>query len=111
MGQLTGAVSPPVHEIVVEPQVKVRMRDGVRLLVRPLLRVWETPAPTSHSSRSLTDALHDADPWIRACSVEAVRRGVGEYVGEMAILTQEPRIATLIGVGSVRRPYARPEGL
>jgi CRP-like cAMP-binding protein len=35
-------------------------------------------------------------------SVEAVRRGVGEYVGEMAILTQESRIATLIAVGSVR---------
>jgi CRP-like cAMP-binding protein len=34
--------------------------------------------------------------------LEAVRRGVGEYVGEMAILTQEPRIATLIAVGTVR---------
>jgi CRP-like cAMP-binding protein len=35
-------------------------------------------------------------------SVEAVRRTVGEYVGEMAILTQEPRIATLIAAGTVR---------
>jgi CRP-like cAMP-binding protein len=35
-------------------------------------------------------------------SVEAVRRGVGEYVGEMAILTREPRIATLIAAGAVR---------
>lgn len=35
-------------------------------------------------------------------TVEAVRRGVGEYVGEMAILTRESRIATLIAVGSVR---------
>ena len=35
-------------------------------------------------------------------TVEAVRRGVGEYVGEMAILTHEARIATLIAVGRVR---------
>ena len=35
-------------------------------------------------------------------TAEAVRRGVGEYVGEMAILTAEPRIATLIAVGRVR---------
>jgi putative CocE/NonD family hydrolase len=31
MNQQTTAVSQPVHEIVVEPHVKVRMRDGVQL--------------------------------------------------------------------------------
>jgi predicted acyl esterase len=30
MTQLTSAASQPVHEIVVEPHVKVQMRDGVR---------------------------------------------------------------------------------
>jgi AAA family ATP:ADP antiporter len=205
---------------------------GERALIRPLLRVWETPARTVQAGASLGEALRDPDPWIRACAalvagvsheptqrsalaqlaasdadalaretaatalgapatggadgqadggvamdtlaavslmervvflrrvplfanlapievkqvaavadervfadgevlssqgdpgdemyiivtgevrvvvqrtdgatVEAVRRGVGEYVGEMAILTQESRIATLIAVGSVR---------
>jgi CRP/FNR family cyclic AMP-dependent transcriptional regulator len=205
---------------------------GEHALVRPLLRVWETPAPSSQSGSSPAEALRDADPWIRACAalatgaaqdptdrpvladvatsdtdplvretalralsqrpaghaeretdggtamdtlpavslmervvflrrvplfanlapvevkqvaaiagervyadeevicsqgepgdemyvivagevrvivkpsvgaaVEAIRRGAGEYVGEMAILTNEPRIATLIAIGSVR---------
>jgi hypothetical protein len=35
-------------------------------------------------------------------TVEAARRTEGEYVGEMAILTQEPRIATVIAFGTVR---------
>jgi HEAT repeat protein len=33
---------------------------------------------------------------------EVVRRKAGEYVGEMAIITQEPRIASLVAAGDVR---------
>ena len=41
MNQIIGAVSPPVHEVVVEPHVKVRMRDGVQLDAT----VWRPTAP------------------------------------------------------------------
>jgi HEAT repeat protein len=34
--------------------------------------------------------------------VEVARRQVGEYVGDMAIITQEPRVASLIAAGDVR---------
>ncbi len=34
--------------------------------------------------------------------IEVARRGLGEYVGEMAILSHEPRMATLIADGDVR---------
>jgi CRP-like cAMP-binding protein len=34
--------------------------------------------------------------------VEIARRKAGEYVGEMALISKEPRSATLIGVGNVR---------
>jgi hypothetical protein len=164
-------------------------------LIRPLLRVWETPAATVQTDGVPAEVLSDPDPWIRACAAlvvhaaesrpygempmetlpavsvmervvflrrvplfaklapievkqvaaiageriytdgdvlcsqgepgdemyvivsgevrvivkrsdgtaaEAVRRGAGEYVGEMAILTDEPRIATLVAVGTVR---------
>ncbi len=40
MSQIIGAV-PPVHEVVVEPHVKVRMRDGVQLD----LTIWRPTAP------------------------------------------------------------------
>jgi hypothetical protein len=51
---------------------------------------------------------------------EVARRGPGEYVGEMAVISQEPRMASLVAVGEVRllcigRPqfeeilYERPE--
>ena len=33
---------------------------------------------------------------------EILRRHVGEIVGEMSIITQEPRVASLIAVGAVR---------
>ena len=35
-------------------------------------------------------------------TVELARRGPGEYVGEMAIISQEPRMASLIAHGDVR---------
>jgi HEAT repeat protein len=35
-------------------------------------------------------------------AVELARRGPGEYVGEMAIISQEPRMASLIAQGDVR---------
>jgi CRP-like cAMP-binding protein len=35
-------------------------------------------------------------------AVELARRGPGEYVGEMAIISQEPRMASLIAHGDVR---------
>ncbi len=35
-------------------------------------------------------------------AVELARRGSGEYVGEMALISQEPRIASLIAQGDVR---------
>ncbi len=35
----------------------------------------------------------------RGENMELARRGVGEYVGEMAILTREPRMATLVASG------------
>jgi CRP/FNR family transcriptional regulator len=34
--------------------------------------------------------------------VELARRKAGEYVGEMALISREPRIATLTTVGNVR---------
>jgi CRP/FNR family transcriptional regulator len=34
--------------------------------------------------------------------VEIARRKAGEYVGEMALISKEPRIATLTSVGDVR---------
>ena len=34
--------------------------------------------------------------------IEIARRKAGEYVGEMALISREPRIATLIAVGNVR---------
>jgi hypothetical protein len=34
--------------------------------------------------------------------VELARRGVGEYVGEMAVINREPRVASLTTVGDVR---------
>jgi HEAT repeat protein len=34
--------------------------------------------------------------------VELARRGPGEYVGEMALISQEPRIASLVALGDVR---------
>jgi CRP-like cAMP-binding protein len=33
---------------------------------------------------------------------EIARRKAGEYVGEMALISREPRIATLVAVGNVR---------
>ena len=33
---------------------------------------------------------------------EIARRGTGDYVGEMAVINQEPRMATVIAVGPVR---------
>jgi CRP-like cAMP-binding protein len=33
---------------------------------------------------------------------EVVRRSAGNYVGEMAVISREPRIATLIASGQVR---------
>jgi hypothetical protein len=33
---------------------------------------------------------------------EVARRGAGEYVGEMAIISREPRIASLVALGQVR---------
>ena len=38
---MSGSVSQPVHEVLVESHVKVRMRDGVRLDAR----VWRPHAP------------------------------------------------------------------
>ena len=35
-------------------------------------------------------------------AVEVARRRPGEYVGEMAIISQEPRVATLVATGDVR---------
>jgi CRP-like cAMP-binding protein len=35
-------------------------------------------------------------------AVELARRGPGDYVGEMAIISQEPRMATLTAHGAVR---------
>ncbi|MEW6404202.1 MAG: cyclic nucleotide-binding domain-containing protein, partial [Chloroflexota bacterium] len=34
--------------------------------------------------------------------VELARRGAGEYVGEMALISKEPRMASLAAVGNVR---------
>ena len=42
--------------------------------------------------------------------VELARRGPSEYVGEMAILSREPRMATMVAAGDVRvLSIARPE--
>jgi predicted acyl esterase len=41
MSQLTTGVSAHVHEMVVEPHVKVRMRDGVQLEAT----VWRPTEP------------------------------------------------------------------
>jgi CRP-like cAMP-binding protein len=35
-------------------------------------------------------------------SVEVARRGAGDYVGEMSVITQEPRMASLLCDGEVR---------
>jgi len=35
-------------------------------------------------------------------AVELARRGPGDYVGEMAIISQEPRMASLVAHGNVR---------
>jgi CRP-like cAMP-binding protein len=37
-----------------------------------------------------------------ADKAEVARRGPGEYVGEMAIISQEPRMASLVAAGEVR---------
>jgi CRP-like cAMP-binding protein len=35
-------------------------------------------------------------------SVEVARRGVGDYVGEMSVISREPRMASLLCAGDVR---------
>ncbi len=37
--------------------------------------------------------------------IELVRRGPGEYVGEMAVISEEPRMASLIAAEGVRALY------
>ncbi len=39
---------------------------------------------------------------VLANGAEVARRGAGEVVGEMAIISQEPRMATLVAAGAVR---------